>query len=85
MTKELTEREKFHRNEKNPGMFRGFESNNTYQDPSLLHLSASRAPRLNSEPTPAIKRPFYERRQFDKERKEALKKAAKPNLAEVLF
>ena len=85
VTQELTEREKFRRCEKNPGMFQGFEASNTYQDPAQLHLTAARAPRLNSEPTPAIKRPFYEQRQFDRERKEALKKAAKPNLAESEF
>lgn len=82
---ELTSREKFRRAEKNPTMFRGFERSNTYQDPGMLHLSSTKAPRKSSDPTLARTRPLYERRQFDREKKAALQQAAKPNLAENEF
>ena len=78
-------REKFNRLENNPGMFKGFENGNTFQHPDLLHLMTQHAPRKASDPTPAAKRLAYERRSFIKETKSALKKAAKPNLAQNEF
>lgn len=85
VAQELSEREKFKRMEHNPTMFRGFETSRTYQHPNLFHMTASRAPRQSSDPTPALKRQIYEQRQFDREKKDALRQASKPNLAESEF
>lgn len=85
VAQELTENERFKRLEKNPMMFRGFEQSRNYQDPNLLHLTRATAPRQASDPSPALKRSIYEQRQFDREKKEALRQAARPNLAESEF
>ena len=85
VTQYFTGREKFKRLEQNPGLFKGFENGNSFQYPEMLHLMPHRAPRLASEPSPAIKRATYERRSFIKETKSALKKVSKPNLAENEF
>ena len=85
VTQEVSKREKFNRFENNPGMFKGFENSNTFQHPEMLHLMTQHAPRKASDPAPATKRLAYERRSFIKETKSALKKAAKPNLAQNEF
>lgn len=85
VAQQLTEKDRFKRLEKNPSLFRGFEQSRNWQDPNLLHLCSSRAPRQSSDPTPALKRSIYEQRQFDREKKEALRQAAKPNLAQSDF
>ena len=85
VTQTLTQREKFKRFEENPMLFQGFENSNAFQDPTQLHLTSTRAPRLTSEPSISVMRPIYERRQFVQEKKLALRAAAKPNLAENEF
>ena len=78
-------RERFTRLENNPGLFCGYEADNSYQSPANRLQGAHKVGSKLAEPVVSAKRPAYERRRQMDDAKTALRAVATPNVGQNQF